>query len=98
MSSAAAFSRLLWAIAAIVLFVFALLAVNQGRVALRFLNWETPAISVFWWLLASFLLGVLCASLGYSVASMRSRMRQRALNRQLDESQRELQKYRSLQP
>lgn len=98
MNSATAFSRLLWASAAIVLFVFALLAVNQNRIALRFLNWETPEVSVFWWLLAAFLLGVLCASLGYCVAALRSRMRQRALNRQLDESRRELQKYRSLQP
>jgi uncharacterized integral membrane protein len=98
MSSATALRRLLWAIAAIVLFFFALLAVNQGPVALRFLRWETPEISVFWWLLASFLLGVLCASLGYGVAALRSRLRQRALNKQLDDSRRELQKYRSLQP
>jgi uncharacterized integral membrane protein len=97
MSSATAFSRLLWAIAALVLFFFALLAVNQNRVALRFLTWETPPISVFWWLLAAFLLGALCASLACSVTALRGRMRQRALNRQLDESRRELQRYRSPQ-
>jgi uncharacterized membrane protein YciS (DUF1049 family) len=97
-SGAAALGKLLWAAAAIVLFVFALLAVNQGSIALRFLNWQTPEISVFWWLLAAFVLGLGCASLGYSVAAIRSRLRERSLNRQLEEFRRELETHRSAQP
>jgi uncharacterized integral membrane protein len=98
MSSIAAVSRLLWAVIAIVLFFFALLAVNQGPVALRFLNWQTPELSVFWWLLAAFLLGVLSATLAYSMTTVRLRMRQRALTKQLDDSRREVQKLRGPQP
>jgi uncharacterized integral membrane protein len=98
MSSVAAVSKLLWAVIAVVLFFFALLAVNQGPVALRFLDWQTPELSVFWWLLAAFLLGVVIASLACSVTTVRLRMRQRALAKQLDESRRELQKLRGLQP
>jgi uncharacterized membrane protein YciS (DUF1049 family) len=91
----AALGKLLWAVAAVVLFAFALLAVNQGHIALRFLDWQTPEVSVFWWLLAAFMLGVLCASLGYGIAAVRSRLRERSLNRQLEESRRELETYRS---
>jgi uncharacterized integral membrane protein len=98
MSSLAAVSRLLWAVVAIVLFFFALLAVNQGQVALRFLSWQTPAASVFWWLLAAFLLGVLLATLVASVTTVRLRMQQRTLAKQLDESRRELQQLRTLPP
>jgi len=96
-SGAAALGKLLWAAAAIVLFVFALLAVNQGAIALRFLDWQTPEISVFWWLLAAFVLGVACASLGCGLATVRSRLRERALVRQLEESRRELERFRNAQ-
>ncbi len=91
-----ALARLFWAVLAVLVFAFALLAVNQGQVALRFLAWETPAISVFWWLLLAFLLGVLASTMAFAVISLRQRMRQRALNRQLQESRRELEKLRSL--
>ena len=83
-------ARLFWAALAIVLFCFALLAVNQAQVALRFLDWQTPEVSVFWWLLLAFLLGLVVAALGFGLAS------QRALNKELDASRRELERLRNL--
>jgi len=89
-------ARLFWAALAIVLFCFALLAVNQTQVALRFLDWQTPEVSVFWWLLLAFLLGLVVAALGFGLASLRMRLRQRALNKELDASRRELERLRNL--
>lgn len=89
-------ARLFWAALAIVLFCFALLAVNQAQVALRFLDWQTPEVSVFWWLLLAFLLGLVVAALGFGLASLRMRLRQRALNKELDASRRELERLRNL--
>lgn len=43
--------------------VFAIVAVNQEPVKLRFLIWETPEWSVFWWLLAAFVSGGLVGHL-----------------------------------
>jgi len=43
--------------------VFAIVAVNQEPVKLRFLIWETPEWSVFWWLLAAFVMGGLVGHL-----------------------------------
>lgn len=88
--------RLVWAVLAVVLFCFALLAVNQGQVALKFLVWQTPEVSVFWWLLLAFVLGALVTAVGFSLVSLRLRLRLRSLNRQLDESRRELEKLRQL--
>ncbi|MFU8813950.1 MAG: lipopolysaccharide assembly protein LapA domain-containing protein [Pseudomonadales bacterium] len=90
-----AIRKLLWAVLAIAVFGFALLAVNQGQIALRFLRWETPEVSVFWWLLAAFLLGAGFTAIGCGITSMRLRVRQRSLNKQLDESRRQLELTRS---
>lgn len=88
--------RLFWGALAILLFVFALLAVNQSQVALKFLNWTTPEVSVFWWLLLAFFGGVMISAIGFGLVSLRLRIRQRSLNRQLEASHRELEKLRSL--
>ena len=91
-----ALSRLFWGALAVVLFCFALLAVNQRQVALEFLVWQTPEVSVFWWLLLAFLLGAVASALVCGLTSLRLRMRQRALNKELDASRRELEKLRNL--
>jgi hypothetical protein len=40
--------------------VFAALSVNQYEMALNFAIWQTPfVLSMFWWLLAAFLIGLL---------------------------------------
>lgn len=88
--------RLLWVALAVLIFGFALLAVNQRQVSLEFLAWRTPEVSVFWWLLLAFLLGALASAIGFGLASMRMRMRQRALHRELDASRREIEKLRNL--
>ena len=51
--------RVLAVLLALVLFLFAVVAVNQEQISLRFLAWHTPTLSVFWWLLISLLLGLL---------------------------------------
>lgn len=91
-----ALAKLFWGALAILLFCFALLAVNQGQVALRFLSWESPELSVFWWLLLAFFLGALVAAAGFSLVTMRLRLRQRNLDRELESSNRELEKLRNL--
>ena len=85
-------SRLLWALAALVLFFFAALAVNQDSIALKFLVWQTPEVSVFWWLLAAFLLGLLLGLVGMVVGSARSGLKRRRLQHQLSASEKELHK------
>ncbi len=91
-----ALAKLFWAVLAILLFCFALLAVNQGQVALRFLSWQTPEVSVFWWLLLAFFLGAAVTAIGLGLVTLRLRMRQRSLGKQLEASDRELQALRNL--
>ena len=63
---------------------------NHTAVSLRFLNKETPALAVFWWLYAAFLIGVF-AGLGICVGGLfRARIGERRLKRQLAERDREL--------
>ncbi|MEQ8859215.1 MAG: lipopolysaccharide assembly protein LapA domain-containing protein [Pseudomonadales bacterium] len=91
-----ALAKLFWAVLAILLFCFALLAVNQGQVALRFLSWQTPEVSVFWWLLLAFFLGVAVSAIGFGLVTLRLRLRQRSLGKQLEASDRELKELRNL--
>lgn len=69
--------RLFWVVFALLLFVFALLAVDQDAVALRLLSWRSPEISVFWWLLLAFTLGVVLSGIGFGLMSLRLRWRHR---------------------
>lgn len=91
-----ALARLLWAAMAVVLFCIALLAVNQSQVALRFLGWQTPEVSVFWWLLLAFILGVCVSAVACSLATLRLRMQQRSVAKQLDAANREIEKLRAV--
>lgn len=86
--------RLFWAALALLVFFFAALAVNQGHIALEFLIWRTPEISVFWWLLVAFALGIFTAISGLTLISMKQGLRNRRLTKQLDERDQELQKLR----
>lgn len=88
--------RLLVVLLAAIAFCFAALAVNQNEVALRFLAWETPAVSLFWWLLLTFGMGLIIGLLGMGFVSLRARFRQRSLSRRLDASEQELRKLRNL--
>ena len=86
--------RALAVLAALVLFLFALVAVNQEQISLRFLAWQTPALSVFWWLLVALLLGLtLGLAAAVSMAARRS-MRNRRLRKELLAANEELHRLR----
>jgi uncharacterized membrane protein YciS (DUF1049 family) len=91
-----ALAKLFWVGLAILFFCFALLAVNQSQVTLRFLSWETPEVSVFWWLLLAFFLGAGVSGVGFGLVTLRLRLRQRAADRELEASRQELDKLRRL--
>lgn len=87
--------RLFWVTLAIICFFLAALAVNQDPVVLHFLSWETPSLSVFWWLLAAFGLGLVLGLLGFTVLSARLGLKNRRLSRQLGQAEQELQRVRN---
>jgi uncharacterized membrane protein YciS (DUF1049 family) len=89
-------ARLFWAVLAILFFLLAALAVNQSPISLQFLKWQTPELSVFWWLLAAFGLGLLVAVIGYTVLATRLSLRNRKLTKQLGNAEQELRKVRNL--
>lgn len=88
--------RLFWAAVALLAFVFAALAVNQEKIALELLIWQTSAESVFWWLLAAFVLGLLLGLLGITVVRTRLGFKNRSLSKRLAESESELRRVRNM--
>ncbi|MGE0624739.1 MAG: lipopolysaccharide assembly protein LapA domain-containing protein [Pseudomonadales bacterium] len=89
-------SRLFWVSLAVVAFFLAALAVNQEPVVLQFLSWQTPSLSVFWWLLAAFGLGLLLGLLAITVLTTRLSLKNRKLSKQLGHAEQELHRVRSL--
>ena len=87
-------ARVFWVLLAIILFFLAALAVNQDPVVLRVLAWQTPSLSVFWWLLAAFGLGLLMGLLGITVFTTRLSLKNRKLSKQLGNAEQELHKVR----
>ena len=86
--------RALVVLAALVLFLLAVVAVNQEQISLKFLAWQSPPLSLFWWLLIALLLGLalgLVAALGMSA---KRSMRSRRLHRELHAANAELQRLR----
>ena len=78
-------------------FLFAALFVNQQEMALTFAVWETPfALSMFWWLLAAFILGLGFGLLNGAWMNVRHRLRNRRLQQELSSSTAELERMRSL--
>jgi uncharacterized integral membrane protein len=59
--------------------VFAIVAVNQEPVKLRFLMWESPQWSVFWWLLVAFVTGGLIGHLLALLSTIPLRLENRRL-------------------
>ena len=68
---------------------------NRGRVALHFLDWATPELSIYWWLVGAFACGVAVGWLGAGVQVLRARAGSRQLRRDLTRSQAELTRTRS---
>ena len=85
-------SRWISTTAFIVVAVISVLAVidNRDLVALRFLGWSTPELSIYWWLVAAFVLGLGSGWLGASVRVIRARAGNRRLQRDLSLRETEL--------
>ncbi|XOV82924.1 MAG: LapA family protein [bacterium] len=83
--------------AMLIAFLLATLAVNQQEMSLTFAVWETPfKLSMFWWLLAAFLVGLafgLCNALWLNV---KARLHARKLQKSLAQAESELERLRSL--
>lgn len=77
--------------------VLAALSVNQDEITLRFAIWETPlAISIFWWLLAAFVIGVVFGVLASLWAGFQRRLETRRLRQSLAQANAELNRLRDL--
>src|SRR5262245_45193924 len=85
-------SRWIVIIAFILIALIGVLAIidNRGRVALHFLEWATPELSIYWWLVGAFACGVAVGWLGAGVQVLRARAGSRQLRRDLSRSQTEL--------
>ncbi len=89
-------ARMLVVLSAVALFLVALVAVNQSVISLRFLSWQTPEWSVFWWLLLAFLIGLVLGLLGIVVLGAKQSLKNRQLRKDLELANRELHRLRNL--
>ena len=87
---------LAFAVFAIVALVFGMLAVNQEAVALRLLDWQTPQVSVFFWLLAAFALGLSAGVVGMMLSGMRHGLERRRLNKVIAQRDKEISALKSV--
>ncbi len=77
--------------------VFAALFQNQQEIVLRFAIWQTPfTLSVFWWLLAALVIGVMLGMLAGLWAGLKRRMENRRLRQSLARAEAELDRLRDL--
>ena len=79
--------RTLAALAAIALFLFAVIAVNQEQVSIRFLTWRSPEWSLYWWLLIAFMAGVAVGAAAVLPGRAKGALRVRRLRKALDEAE-----------
>ena len=83
-------------VAMILAFLLAALAVNQTEITLTFAVWETPfALSMFWWLFAAFLTGLLFGLLNALWVNFKQRLQVRKLRQSLDRATAELERLRA---
>lgn len=87
---------LAFAVFAIVTLVFGMLAVNQEAVSLRLLDWQTPQISVFFWLLAAFALGLSAGIVGMALSGVRHGLERRRLNKVIEQRDKEISSLKSV--
>lgn len=75
----------------------AALSVNQHEMALTFAIWQTPfVLSMFWWLLAAFLLGLFVGMVNAAWIGIRRRLEVRRLRVALEQANAELERLRSV--
>ncbi len=81
----------------LIVFVAALLAAsdNSDDVTLKFMEWQTPAWPVSWWVLAAFVLGTAFGMLLNTVTNTRLRMNVRSANKQISAREKELDEARA---
>ena len=83
--------------AMIIAFAMAALAVNQQELTLTFAVWQTPfALSMFWWLMAAFLIGLTFGLMNALWFNVKHRLQVRKLNQSLSQSNAELERLRAL--
>jgi len=89
--------KVLFFILATFIFIAALLAAadNSDAVSLRFLEWESPAWPVSWWMLMAFVIGVIFGSLLNLYSNTRLRMNARAASKTAESRTRELDEARA---
>ena len=56
---------------------------NSSVVALKFLDWQTPAVSLYWWLLITLVSGIAIGWLAASVTIVRVKVAERRVRREL---------------
>ncbi len=81
---------LAFVIFAMVVLIFGMLAVNQESVSLRLLDWQTPKISVFFWLLAAFAIGLSAGVVGMMLSGVKHRLERRKLNKSVETLRKEV--------
>ena len=75
----------------------AALSVNQQEIELSFAIWQTPfALSIFWWLLAAFLIGVSFGVFNGIWAGTKRRLELRKLRRDLAQATAEVERLRDV--
>lgn len=67
---------------------------NHAPVALRFLTAQTPALAVFWWLYAAFLVGAVVGFALCSLGFVRGKLHERQLKSALAQRDREIARLR----
>lgn len=79
--------RILAALIAIALFLFAVIAVNQEQVSIRFLTWRSPEWSLYWWLLIAFLAGAVVGAAALLPGRAKGALHIRRLRKALNEAE-----------
>ena len=90
--------NLLWILLALLLAAMSalLLIDNPTPVSLRFLNFATPPVPVFWWLLATLIIGIAVGFALCFVGFVRGKVTERQLRRELDQNKQELHRIRTM--
>ena len=77
--------------------VGAALSVDQHEVALHFAIWKTPfELSIFWWLLVAFLLGLFAGLMNTFWVGTKRRLENRRLRQSLEKANSELDRLRNV--
>ncbi|MBV1904966.1 MAG: LapA family protein [Pseudomonadales bacterium] len=63
---------------------------NEKAVALRFLQWHTPVVSIYWWMLLSLSIGFILGMFLTYATTLKVRVSERKSRRELHSAQREL--------